>query len=87
MNEQMSMFTDPLRERALKTIRSAIKSADDIDRVFESYYGGSQEGYDFLFDPRTKCFYYADDCFNTYKPEPWVRKITRAEIKRMFIGE
>lgn len=87
MNEQISMFTDPLREMALKTIRSAIKSVDDIDRIFESYYGGNYKGYQFQFDPKKKCFYYSDRHFNSYKPEPWVRKITRAEIKRMFIGE
>ena len=86
MNEQISMFTDPLREMALKTIRSAIKSVDDIDRVFESYYGGSQKGYAFRFDPRAKCFYYSDKSINTYKPEPWVRKITKKEIREIIGG-
>lgn len=86
MNEQISMFTDPLREMALKTIRSAIKKESDIDRVFESYYGGNQKGYAFQFDPRAKCFYYSDKSFSTYKPEPWVRKITRKEIRELIGG-
>lgn len=86
MNEQISMFTDPLREMALKTIRSAIKKESDIDRVFESYYGGNHKGYQFQFDPKKKCFYYSDRHFSTYKPEPWVRKITRKEIREIIGG-
>lgn len=86
MNEQISMFTDPLEEKALALLRSVVDRSDGIEGAFDGYYGGTREGFSFCFDPRTKCFYYADDCFNSYKPEPWVRKITKKEIKEI-IGE
>lgn len=86
MNEQISMFTDPLREMALKTIREVIKKESDIDYVFNSFYGGCRTRYEFLFDPRTRCFYYSDKNFSTYKPEPWVRKITKKEIRELIGG-
>ena len=84
MNEQISMFTDPLEEKALRTIRSAIKKEEDIDYIFSTYYGGSQKGYSFQFDPGSKCFYYSDKNFNSYKPEPWVRRKTKKEIKELL---
>ena len=85
MNEQLSMFSDPLEEKALEIIRSAVERFG-IESAFDSYYGGSRIGFDFFFDPRTKCFYYSDRTFNTYRPQPWVRKKTFREIKEIFGG-
>ena len=78
------MFTDPLEERALATLRSVIDRSDGLEGAFDGYYGGMREGYCFCFNPKTRCFYYADDNFNTYQPEPWVKKKTYAEIKKIF---
>ena len=82
--EQLSMFTDPLEEKALATLQAVIGRSDGLEGAFDSYYGGMREGYDFFFDPRTKCFYYSDRNFNTYKPEPWVKRMTLNEIKERF---
>lgn len=80
---QLEMFTDPLREKALEVIERALKGSD-VDKVFASYYGGTRTGFSFQFDPKTKYFYYSDKFFSTYQPEPWVRKISKEEIRRMF---
>lgn len=85
MNEQMSMFSDPLEEKALNLLRSVVERSDGVEGAFDGYYGGSRVGFSFCFDPRTKCFLYAEDCFNTYKPEPWVRKKTLKEIKELLL--
>ena len=85
MNEQVSMFTDPVDEQALKILRRAV--ADGIKKTFDSYYGGTSSGFSFCFDPRTKYFYYAGECFNSYNPEPWVRRKSLAEIKSLFMEE
>ena len=85
MNEQLSMFSDPLEEKALEIIRSAVERFG-IDESFDTYYGGMRSDFDFFFDPRTKCFYYSDRLFNNYRPEPWVRKKTIKEIRELFGG-
>lgn len=83
--EQLSMFTDPLEEKALATLQAVIGRSDGLEGAFDSYYGGSHKGYSFFFDPRTKTFFYSDRIFNTYKPEPWARKMTFMEIKEKFL--
>ena len=84
MNEQITMFSDPLEERALTTLRRVIERSDGLKGAFDGYYGGMREGYCFCFDPRTKCFYYASNNFNSWRPEPWVRKKTITEIRNIF---
>ena len=85
MIEQLTMFNDPLEERALEILRRAV--AHGVERDFESHHGGDLEDISYYFNPRDKCFYYSDDIFNSYKPEPWVRKKTLEEIRELFQEE
>lgn len=82
MFEQIQMFTDPLEEKALQIMRNA--TATGLERHFDSFEGGDFIGIHYFFSPHDKCFYYSDKIFNTYRPEPWVRKKTMAEIKELF---
>lgn len=83
MIEQITMFTDPLEERALEILKRAVEVG--LDREFESHHGGMLTDINYYFNPRDNCFYYSDRIFNSYKPEPWVKKKTKAGIKALFM--
>ena len=84
MAEQLSMFSDPLEDRALEILRHAVET--DLNSHFDSHCGGMLEDISYYFNPRDKCFYYSERIFNSYKPEPWVRRKTSQEINDLFIG-
>lgn len=87
MIEQLTMFSDPLEEQALETLRRVAEQTDGIERAFNEHYGGSRKGYGFCFNPTTKVFYYSDKNFNHYRPESYVRRKTLEEIKQLFPEE
>lgn len=86
MNEQITMFSDPLEEKAMATLKVHAERYG-LEDSFRSYAGGISESYSYFFNPRNNTFYYADKNFNTYEPEPWVRKKTLAEIKELFMED
>lgn len=85
MLEQITMFSDPLEERAMDILRRAV--AHGLDYDFESHHGGDLEGISYYFNPRNDTFYYWHDVFNSWRPESYVRRKTKAEIEEMFIKE
>lgn len=87
MIEQLTMFSDPLEERALETLRAVAEQANGIERAFNEHYGGCRKDYNFCFNPTTKVFYYSDKSFNNYMRESYVRRKTLEEIKQLFPEE
>lgn len=86
MNEQITMFNDPLEEKAIRTLKDHAERFG-LEDSFRSYAGGTRENYSYFFNPQNNTFYYANKSFNTYEPEPWVRKKTLAEIKELFMED
>ena len=84
MMEQISMFNDPVEEKALRILKRVIHT---LDYEFRGNYGGSSSDFHFVFNPSDKTFYYSDKSFSLYKPEAWVRRKTRSEILQMFMED
>lgn len=85
MIEQLTMFSDPLEEKALEILRRA--ASHGLEQDFESHHGGDLEDISYYFNPRDKTFYYSDKVFNSWRPESYVRRKTLEEIKQLFPEE